>query len=266
MDLTPDHRLKDLIRIERRGIERIATFPEILRDSNGKYIGIVSLDGVRIDNPMVAFLIDLIKWGYENLESHSKLKRPLPEGETLNLPEPAYVEGLRFKTSRPLREFFQFVTETPGGTKKSRTWFHSPGLSTGRRGYKDVYSGGTAFEAACLAAVQTGYMIRMYDNGIPNFHVDDTQERLAYLGTRMAAHDFPSIVRDSRWGMMDNSMPSRGVCHYERRVVFNRELTQEQLDVYREYLSLDNCPGWTEIYVRREGTEYIFRTTMDSSD
>jgi hypothetical protein len=282
MDLTPNHKLKDLVQVIKNpemGVPmdqwRKAQFPEILKDEYGNYIGIVSLSGERIDDPMVAFLIDLMKWGYDNLESYSALKAPT---ERVDTPEPSQLPHeirKNFQTTKAIRDYFEFRDELPPGVKRwtpktkmvrSKVLFHLPTLCIGPRGYREAFPGGSGFDAACIAAIQAGLSIRHWDNGIPNFHVDDTAQRLAFLKGRMSAPDFPTIVEDSKWQMLSTSIPHRGIRDYDRRIVFSAPLTDEQLAVFQEYLSLDDCPGWTGVGMRQEGRAYVFGTTHDSSD
>lgn len=274
MDLTPSCKLRDLVRIERKfgpdvpgGIQRIATFPETIIE-NGEYVGVRALQGHVVKDPMVAFVLDLIRWGYENLASYCTLHNP--KGDMLDTPEPSMLpieiqSNLRVK--RAVRDLFEFRPEFPGKSKvPSKTRFSLPSLSVGPCGYRgdEVV---TPFEAACIGAIQMGYALHAWDNGVSNIHVDDTAERLSFLRGRMSAPDFPAILTDSRWTQASSSIPSRGIRDYNRKVEFEKKLTDEQFKVFVEFLALDKCPGWTGVVGHRtEGNVYIFGTTMDSSD
>jgi len=289
MDLTPNHKLKDYIKIDRilqPTFHRVATFPEIIRDDYDRYVGIVTLQGERVEDPMVAFLIDLIRWGNEKLASYGSLRTALKEGEEIDVPDYKNLphEIMRdFTPSRPLKLFFKFSMEMPPGLKwsvknekkqvQSTKNFHLPTLCAGNRGYASVYAyegHGTGFDAACLAAIQMGHQLTTCDNGVSNLHVDDSVQRVAYLKGRMEAPDFVKVVEDSGWGHdKGTSISHRGINDYNRRVRFERKPSDEEMTLFKELLSLDKCPGWTGIYAKGEdvaGLAYTFRTTWDSSD
>jgi len=287
MDLTPNHTLKNYVKLEKilqPTFRRIATFPEILRDESGNYVGIMTLQGERIEEPMVAFLLDLIRWGNTKLVSYTTLRDPVGK-EGLDVPEWRDLPGdLHSKFGRAVRESFQFWKELPAGMKwspknekkmvESKKSFHLPTLCHGNRGYTGSYAGQTpvftAYDAACIAAIQMGARLIEYDNGISNLHVDDTPERVAFLKGRMEAPDFVKVVEDSGWSFDEgSSRPSRGIRDYNRKTRFERKPTDEEMTLFKELLSLDKCPGWTGIYAKAEdvaGTTYTFRTTWDSSD
>lgn len=293
MDLTPGHKLRDYVAIDRCVVDgkvrRIASFPQILQaaDGFGFYVGIVH-NGAEIKAPMVAFLIDLIKWGYENLEDYYSLRNPVdPDDCLLGLPNERnvpYSVGSVLHLSRPLSSWFKRVEvlepTTPGKRRTkpkyvmSRTRFHAPTLCIGPRGYREAMATrwgegrGTAADAALLACIQIGVQIRNYDNVIPNVHVDDSAERLAFLRGRMSAPDFVRVVKDGGW-VHDSrtSISRRGINDYNREVTFSREPTAEELEVFKEMLTLDNCPGYLGISGRAFSPNHLlFRTTCDSSD
>jgi len=289
MDLTPDHKLSAYVTIDRQvvngKVERVATFPQILK-STGFYVGIVH-DGVEIKAPRVAFLIDLIKWGYENLEDYYTLSRPREPDDDLGLPDVTslpYEERWALNLSRPLSSWFKRVEvqepTLPGKRRTkpkyvmSRTRFHSPTLCVGPRGYREAMATrwgegkGTAADAALLSCIQIGIQIRNYDNKIPNIHIDDSAERLAFLRGRMSAPDFVAVAQDSGWEHDSRtSIARRGINDYNREVTFARSPTEKELEIFKEMLALDNCPGYTGIASRAlSPAQYIFRTTCDSSD
>lgn len=284
MDLTPNHKLSDHIshvRVCDPNFRRVAMFPAILRDHND-YVGIMPLQGERIDDPMLAFVIDLIRWGYEKLESPGALKSPLAEGEELDVPNYKhlpYKMRLACGATRPTAEFFTFRMEMPPSLKwsvknekkrvKSNTRFDYGTLCQGPRGLTAVYGAhGSGFDAAALWAIQMGCMLKSCDNGISNIHVDDTKERLAFLRGRMSAPDFVKVVEDTGWSNdTRTSNPRRGINDFNRKVKFERQPTAEEMSVYKESLSLDECPGYTGILVTDIGENtFGLRTTWDSSD
>lgn len=283
MDLTPNHKLKNLISIERTAPERTVTFPEILQDEHHNYLGIVTLDGRSIEDPMLAFSLSLVKWGYDNLDSFGTLKVPYTQ-KPLNLPS---TNGLsseikrNMQSPRDLKEFFAFRKELPLGVanttanweKKARlsaVRFSLPTLSVGKRGYRAV-EGMTAYEAAFISAIQAGYKLRIYDNPLDNLEVDDSALRVAFLKGRMSAPDFPQVITDSGWKSSVTSRPSYGLHDYERQITLSYSLDAEKMKLFQEYLDLDHCPGYTGISAQQETgaslgpTAYTFRTTCDSS-
>ncbi|MHA2280078.1 MAG: hypothetical protein ACXAC5_04275 [Promethearchaeota archaeon] len=76
------------------------------------------------------------------------------------------------------------------------------------------------------------------------------------------------IIEDSTWDMnKGTSIIRRGIKDYDRVIKFERDLTEEEMDLLKQYLARDNCPGWTGIHVMRLNSGvYKFSTTMDSSD
>jgi hypothetical protein len=290
MDLTPNHKLKDFVRIDRGTtlgkFERTPHFPEIVKDEYENYVGIVTFAGEEINDPMVAFMLDLMKWGATRLERYNVLKNPLKEGEVLDVPEHSRVphEIIRnFSPTRKVRDFFEFSMELPPGLKwseknekkrvKSNKNFSSPTLCVGNRGYTSVYSppaNGNGFDAACIGAIRMGFMLTYCDNGVSNIEVDDSKEQVAFLKGRMAAPDFVKVVKDFGWEHDDvTSRSSRGINDFNRIVTFERQPTADEMRLYKELLALDKCPGWTgitESLVPNTVLTYRFRTCWDSSD
>ena len=286
MDLTPGIKLSTLIKVDRNSKEipfqRTVEFPEILRDKYGVYQGVVSLSGERIESPMTAFLLDLVKWGYENLEGYSRFK----DGRKGLPPEPTSLPyELRPDTSRTMSVWFTpprkseaESTKVIGTRRRStsktpvrvipETHFYLPTLSTGPRGYRSAGSGTTPADACFIAAIQQGLSLRNCDNGLSNLHVDDTAERVSFLKGRMSAPDFPLVTVDSGWkNNASTSQSHRGINDFDREMTFSATPTAEQMEVLVEWLSLDKCPGWTGIHTRTKSpTEYRFSTTWDSSD
>lgn len=76
------------------------------------------------------------------------------------------------------------------------------------------------------------------------------------------------ITDDSTWNMNKaSSIPRRGIRDYDRIIKFKRDLTEVEMDLLKQYLARDNCPGWTGIHVMRLNSGvYKFSTTYDSSD
>jgi hypothetical protein len=76
------------------------------------------------------------------------------------------------------------------------------------------------------------------------------------------------IVNDTGWDMNErSSIPLRGIKDYDRVIEFEVDLTTEEMDLLKQYLARDNCPGWTGINTKRLSPGvYMFSTTYDSSD
>lgn len=264
MDLTPNHQLKSFIKVTRRvegkNILRSVQLPQILKEGNN-YVGIVTLENVEVREPMVAFLLDLVEWGTTHLSGLRWSAIPTSSHELLDT----------------IPHFHQ---EAPGGLKLSHPisfWFktrNAPVVIRGARGTRCLYfegkEAGNGFDAACYEAVWQGAWLKVSDNGLYNFQVDDSPERIQALKKVIDSPRFPPIVSDTQWSVdRATGNPSRGITDYNRYVRFAASLTTEELEVYREYLSLDKCPGWTGVNVSKvseEADTYRFRTTQDSSD
>ena len=76
------------------------------------------------------------------------------------------------------------------------------------------------------------------------------------------------IIEDSTWDMnRGSSIVRRGIMDYDRVIKFERDLTNIEMELLKQYLARDNCPGWTGILDRKLGVgKYSFSTTIDSSD
>lgn len=84
------------------------------------------------------------------------------------------------------------------------------------------------------------------------------------------SHEFRGIgvVEDSGWFFNDaTSMPHRGISDYNRIIEFTRPITAGEMKEIKEWLSTNNCPGWTGIHGWQvKDGKYKFTTTWDSSD
>ncbi len=76
------------------------------------------------------------------------------------------------------------------------------------------------------------------------------------------------ITNDTGWNMNKNSsIPHRGIRDYDRTIEFDRDLTEEEMDLVKQFLARDDCPGWTGVHsMRLKSGVYRFHTTWDSSD
>jgi hypothetical protein len=254
--------IADYIKVERlnddEGFRRVATFPELVRAEDGTYRGIIDPEtGAEIECPYESYIIALIQWGYENLESNHKLipgRRftPPAEGPTGFFPRRDIVSACKPRYK--------------GGNRP----FDFPTLCIGPRGgYVEAFNvpgGKDPFMACYIHAIQVGTQIKHWDNPLTDIIPDDTEERLAALGFLL--EDLPEIVEDSGWVLNERiSNPRRGLRNWDRKVTFQEALSGNQVDLYRERLALDKCPGlgvgsWglTGKYT------YHFRTALDSSD
>lgn len=115
-----------------------------------------------------------------------------------------------------------------------------------------------------LALVEFGYSVcKRCDNYPPN-HACDCDERFAYLKQVVSTI---KIKKDSLWVFNEQtSRPHRGLRDYSRKIEFEKDLTKDEMELFKEYLQKDNCPGWTPIWFKKDGKVYTFSTTWDSSD
>jgi hypothetical protein len=76
------------------------------------------------------------------------------------------------------------------------------------------------------------------------------------------------ILNDTQWNMnKTSSIPQRGIRDYSRTIEFDRDLTSEELNLLKQFLARDGCPGWTGVRsIRLKTGVYKFNTTWDSSD
>lgn len=77
-----------------------------------------------------------------------------------------------------------------------------------------------------------------------------------------------SLAEDSGWSLSKSSRPMYGIRDYERTMKFARTLTDNELDSLTKFLGKVDCPGYTGILSKWNGTtrSYTFQTTYDSSD
>jgi len=140
---------------------------------------------------------------------------------------------------------------------------------SGCGGYSGIcYNGGVHKDpelAYKIALVQFGHStIRNFDNAPPS-HPCNCEQRLKEL---KGAVSKLSIKSDTGWNLDERtSILSRGIRDYHRVIVFERDLTSDEMNDFKEFLQRDKCPGWTGIQCRclPDGA-YRFTTTWDSSD
>lgn len=257
MDLTHPYKVNDYIKVEKvfkPKFKRVVTFPTVIYGDYDKIVGISTEDGEVIKHPMLGFIIELIRWGHENLEGYRKVKL----GAEKTFPS---INVLPYDYEpRPDRELKKILF--PKGAEKQ-----SIALNAGPRGPRGnvMYNGVTGLEYALFSAISTGRTLHDYDNPVPQFCVDDTPEQVAWLRGRMSAPDFPKIDSDSRWERTGGNA-RRGISDYTRVVTFASPPTAEHLDIFTKFLALDKCPGYTGIVTRSAGVRFTFTTTHDSSD
>lgn len=243
--------------LERRG------FKDLPPVTPGAYLGIEcqwhsSIEGIPrhgdiILDPMLAYLVDLLKYGYEEMKTYHSVR----EGKEWNPPEPVFPEGFEAPMpNKPVKDGMNCY----GGRMNMPTFSHGP------RGYRAASGegGNNAVLNCFLATIAFGAStMQNYDNCIPDFRPDDTEERLAIVREEL---DFMNVivVEDSGW---KGRSGGRCITDYTRSVLFNVAPTMEELALFREMLSLDKSPGWTGIGCRKLGVaQFTFTTTMDSSD
>lgn len=78
------------------------------------------------------------------------------------------------------------------------------------------------------------------------------------------------LEQETKWEVV-GGIPRRGITDYLKTIYSKIALSDADLSAIKEYLQENNCPGWTEIRIRKLGQEnnlhkYSFATTMDSSD
>ena len=80
------------------------------------------------------------------------------------------------------------------------------------------------------------------------------------------SHDI-LVISDSEW---ISSNGGRCITDYRREIEFSRKLSEEELEVIRNILKDNECPGWTGVsgYLNRDTDKNIYRfsTCWDSSD
>lgn len=75
------------------------------------------------------------------------------------------------------------------------------------------------------------------------------------------------LIDDTGWKQTNSSLPGRGILDFVRTLSFERDLSIDEVDDLRYWLSTDNCPGWTGVGVYHLGDgKYKCTTTHDSSD
>jgi len=253
------------------------------KDHNGNYSGAylgvycrwrmdkgeIGYPGEFIHDPMLAYLVDLLHYGFTEMESWRKMK----EGREWNPPEPIFPAG--FSAPAPNK----YVKDAVKVTENCISW---PTFSVGPRGYQETRAPfrrlkngpkplNNAVLNAYLATIQFGAgSLKNYDNPIPVFRPDDSQERIVTIQHALGEADL-RVVEDTGWkGASFNSC----ITDYKRVVQFNRDPEKQELELFRELLQLDQCPGWTGVRIQRQSpndppqegwTVFQFTTTMDSS-
>jgi len=261
MDLTHPYKVKDYITVTRHSnpFRREAKFPTVLYD-NQQIVGISTEEGETIKHPMLGFIIELIRWGYENLQGYREVKsgtKALASFPSINCLPYDY-------EPRPDRELKGLVFPN-GATSKGKQAIVVRTGSYGPLGFRS-HQGVSGLEFALCYAIRVGRDLREWDNPVPQFHVDDTPEQLAWLRGRMSAPDFPETTFDSRWERVGGNS-ERGIHDYKRVVKFASLPSEEHLKYFTKFLQLDKCPGYTEIRVNKDTSySYTFTTTFDSSD
>lgn len=275
VERNPDLATKNLWsdRTEKKIPLNVPTFPELVCDSEGRHLAVIH-EGKRIDDPLLAYCVALVKYGYENFWGYYEMPKSgtfdPPKGPAGNYPEP--------KPS--LTEACQIREDKYRGKH-----LHFPMLLAGGRGYRGVYFGpddeGNAVLACYIAMIQQGIRLKHYDNYLESTLWDDTPEHIEKL-TRIIKGDisFPKVIKDSGWEFnTGSSSPGRGIRDYDRYVEFGAPLSTEQMKLVQDLLHHgaffdtdgnvveSKCPGWTGIMVRSSGgARYRFLTTYDSSD
>ena len=89
---------------------------------------------------------------------------------------------------------------------------------------------------------------------------------------RLAEPIVARVNEDTGWGSSSTSIPSRGIHDYERKVLFNGKLSEEEVSLMLELYAKKGCPGYTGLspvvgYDEETNRTMIrMRTTLDSSD
>lgn len=296
----PEVRLREVI-LRGRGrtpsgeYTRIVDFPRVLKDTDdkfhvfkrlgiekpenpvGAFIGIECLyhgiypglarEGEVILDPMLAYLVALVQYGYEEMKTYHSVRA----WREWNPPEPVFPKG--FETPMPNKPVKDGMN-CYGGR------MNMPTFSQGPRGYRATSRLGSSnavlnrFLAApnrnnavlnCfLAAIAFGAgTMKTYDNVLPDFRPDDTEDRLKIILVELERHGV-EVVEDSGWRGRPGG---RCITDYSRTVTFSTTPSDADLALFQEMLSLDECPGWTSIGSHQVNfAKYIFTTTMDSSD
>lgn len=266
-------RLRDVI-VRGRGFTpegvftRVVTFPQIAWKSAGAHCSKGTYRGIYqgatvVEDPMLAYLVDLIRYGYMSMGHYTKMR----EGKEWNPPDPRFEKGYAPEMNVAQLRSFQETNSLKHALSTYKdgrlAW---PTFSVGRRGTRGSHQEGglNAVTMTYLQAIQFGASIlKQYDNEIPDFRPDDSYERLAVVKKHLENVEL-EVVEDSGWvGRSGGSC----ITDYTRNVTFNMAPTLVELALYEEMLSLDRCPGWTQVSAREiTKRTWQFSTTMDSSD
>lgn len=115
--------------------------------------------------------------------------------------------------------------------------------------------------------LEFGYSsLKNWDNLAPA-RVCDCDTRLEELSAHLT-FDLPIVLEQTAW---HPHVAGPCITDYTKRVTFERELTQGQLELFCEFLQKSDCPGWTGVHAgipisRDDGAiVYQFTTTLDTS-
>ncbi|RLC12700.1 MAG: hypothetical protein DRI24_17005, partial [Deltaproteobacteria bacterium] len=249
----------DTYTLERLGVplgaKPLGAFIGIECSYYGTYPGLKRA-GEAILDPMLAYQVALLKYGYEEMKN-SHYMRP---GNPWNPPEPMFLEG--FEAPVPNKT-------VKAGARHNVESVTIPTFGVGPRGYCASTLGeeadrNNAVLNCYLAAISFGAgTMKAYDNVIPSFRPDDSADRINEIKSSLEESGL-LVIADNGWRGRSGG---RCITDYSREVTFNREVTDEELCLYREMLSLDSCPGYTGVLYRKLSvSQFSFSTTMDSSD
>lgn len=248
---------------DRRQMERLG-FEDLPDKPDGAYYGVLCrwqsdvphpLQGKVIRSPVLAYLVTLLRYGWDNTSNYRMM-----EGKTWDPPEPVFPEGYECPMpNKPVKDGVR------GSERAGSNYIGFPTFCVGPRGYRGDIRGDNPNNAILntyLATIQKASGLKNYDNAVGNFRPDDTEYRLAHVKEMLV--DLP-VVEDTGW---KGDRFNCSIVDYHRTVTFERAPTDEELELFREMLRLDKCPGWTGIGQRPQTTPnvFTFTTTMDSSD
>jgi len=124
-----------------------------------------------------------------------------------------------------------------------------------------------------LVAAKNAFWSAFWTTG--NANTDPVMKPLGEILTYLVKLSVPEgLIKDAGEWKLDEatSITRRGISDYNRVLVFFREPTESERGAVVQWLSYDDCPGWTGVTLQPVGSNmdgrivWKARTTYDSSD
>ncbi len=212
------------------------TFPKIERCEvcgGARYIG-----KQRIDDPLLALKVALVKFGYSEFKSEQfHICHLIHDDERKDI-----LDIFKNKTVNTI------FCSSCGGTT---------GYYTENKNFNDKWT-----------AVKVGLVIfgrstaKRFDNK-PSVFICNCEEVLKTLEEDLAKLPIENF---GEWKLSKRtSRPRIGLRDYSRYIKTKRSFSKEELKTITEWLRRKDCPGWTGVLAKRAQDGYLFYTTWDSS-